>query len=132
MFVVSIAGEWPEASEFRYTVEDGVLKAVTLSARAENVDEWLSLPQSKMLVAVMAFTWAQEDAPLRGGPRGEILEQMQELGAEGYTLRQAGTVITMESEQKGFHHSAGLGLLIPEENQEENHFSFTFRVAKEE
>ena len=87
--------------------------------------------QSKMLATVMAFTWAQKDAPFRGAPRGEILEQMQQLGAEGYTLRQAGTVISMECRQKGFYHSSDMGLLIPME-EAANDFAFTFRVEREE
>ena len=42
----------PGAEQFRYTVEDGRLTAVTLSGEVENTAEWYHLPTEQMAVAL--------------------------------------------------------------------------------
>ena len=112
-------------------MENGRLTAVTLSAEQENTENWLTLPTDQMEVAVMAFTWAQKDAPLRTTARRELLEQVESAPLEGFTLRQGGTVLTLDVQQRGFRYSDSLGLLLPEEG-EENFCAFTFTIALEE
>lgn len=130
-FYVNI-GDWgPKNLPFTYTVEDGRLTAVTISAEKENTEDWLTLPTSQMEAAAMAFTWARKEAPLRAAPRRELLKQMESTGLEGFTLRQGGTVLTLEIRQRGFRYSENLGLLLPEEGNE-NFCSFTFTIALEE
>ena len=125
-------GDWgPKNLPFAYTVENGRLTAVTLSAEQENTENWLTLPTDQMEVAVMAFTWAQKDAPLRTTARRELLEQVESAPLEGFTLRQGGTVLTLDVQQRGFRYSDSLGLLLPEEG-EENFCAFTFTIALEE
>ena len=79
----------------------------------------------------MAFTWAQKDAPFGAAARRKLLEQMESAPLEGFTLRQGGTVLTLEVQQRGFHYSDSLGLLLPEEGKE-NFCAFTFTIALEE
>ncbi len=125
-------GDWgPKNLPFTYTVENGRLTAVTLSAEKENTEDWLTLPTSQMEAAAMAYTWAQKEAPFRAGARRELLEQMESAGLEGFTLRQGGTMLTLEVRQRGFRYSDSLGLLLPEEGNE-NFCSFTFTIALEE
>ena len=125
-------GDWgPKNLPFTYTVENGRLTAVTLSAEKENTEDWLTLPTGQMEATAMAFTWAQKGVPLRTTARRELLEQMESAGLEGFTLRQGGTVLTLEVRQRGFRYSDSLGLLLPEEGNE-NFCSFTFTIALEE
>ena len=79
----------------------------------------------------MAYTWARKEAPFRADARRELLEQMESTGLAGFTLRQGGTVLTLEIRQRGFRYSDSLGLLLPEEGRE-NFCSFTFTIALEE
>lgn len=112
-------------------MENGRLTVVTLSAEKENTEDWLTLPTGQMEATAMAFTWAQKGVPLRTTARRELLEQMESAGLEGFTLRQGGTVLTLEVRQRGFRYSDSLGLLLPEEGNE-NFCSFTFTIALEE
>lgn len=129
--VVMTMGEpWEEARQFQYTVENGVLTAVTLSAERENVTDWLSFPKEEMMVAMLAFVWAQKDVPLRLAPRKALLEDMGTAGIEGYALRQAGVDITLTVERSGFAGGADLDLLIPSGNGK-NRIAFTFALTLE-
>lgn len=130
-FILTTQEPWEEARRFQYTVENGVLTAVTLSAERENVTDWISFPREEMMVAMMAFVWAQKDVPLRLASRKALLEEMGSADLAGYALRQAGVDISLTVEHRGFAGVTDFGLLVPAE-EEANQIAFTFTLALEE
>lgn len=125
---------WSEEKNlpFTYTVEDGRLTAVSISAERKNTEHWVQLPTDQMMVTAMAFTWARREAPLALSARKELLAQIMTADWEGFTLRQGGTVLTLEARYEGFHDSDSLGLLMPEELGGENFCRFKFTISLEE
>ena len=123
---------WPEAETFHYTVEDGRLTAVSMSGSLENVSDWYAPPVNQMAVAVMAFVWAQEDAPFYDGPRVELLETVTGAGFEGFDISQAGTRTTLDIQERGCVDSMAQGFLVPMVEGASNFFAFTFTIALEE
>lgn len=128
--VYSSWSDWGEEKNvpFVCTVEDGRLTKLTLSAEVRNTENWPSIPKAEMWVAVMAFAWAQEDAPFWAGERMKQLEALD--SKEDVSLRQGGTAITLEIDREGFLVTDA-GLMIPEEDGGENYAAFTFTIALE-
>ena len=122
----------PGADQFQYTVEDGRLTAVTLSGEVENSAEWYTLPTERMAVAMMAFAWAQEDAPFWTGPRRAQLEALEAADwEEGLTLRQGNLQITLAAQMENMAGTSS-GYVIPLDETKDNRFAFTFTMALEE
>lgn len=132
-FYVNIGG-WSEEKNlpFTYTVEDGRLTAVSISAEQKNTEHWVELPTDQMTVAAMAFTWARREAPFALSARRELLARIGAAPPEGFILRQGGTVLTLEVQYEGFLYSDPLGLLMPEEPGGENFCRFNFTISLEE
>ena len=122
--------DWGEGKNvpFVYTVEDGRLTKLTLSAEVRNTESWLSIPTTEMGVAIMAFVWAQEDVPFWQEERIKLLEALDD--EEDFSLRQGGAVITLEIDREGFLLTDLEGFMIPEEGKE-NYAAFTFTIALE-
>ena len=131
VFRVDIGEELPGAEQFRYTVKNDRLTAVTLSGEAENTKEWYSLPTERMAVALMAFAWAREDASFWTGPRQDQLAALDRADwEEGFSLRQGDLAITLETEVKSFAPSGSTGIAVPI-NETDNRFAFTFTMEVE-
>ena len=122
----------PGADQFQYTVEGGRLTAVTLSGEVENSSEWYTLPVERMAVAMMAFAWAQEDAPFWTGPRRAQLETLEKADwEEGFTLRQGNLHITLSAQMENMAGTSS-GYVIPMDETKDSRFAFTFTMALEE
>ncbi len=124
VFLFSMGGDGGNLP-FTYTVEEGRLTAVTLSGTWENREDWLDVPMEQMLTAVTAFAWAQEDAPVFGSARKDLIREVEERGLTDYTLRRAGVTVTCTAELRGYHVSDLI--LVPMEN-EDSFLSFTFTI----
>lgn len=133
---LSLGEEVPGADQFRYTVEDGRLTAVTLSGAVENFDERYGLPRDRMIVAVMAFLWARERAPLWPSQKEKQAEALSDQfwahdWARDFFLQQGDAVATLEVEAENVVGYAA-GYADPIDRVEENRFAFTFTMALEE
>ncbi|MCI6055541.1 MerR family transcriptional regulator [Dysosmobacter sp.] len=129
---VSVGQEIPGADQFRYTVEDGRLTAVTLSGEVWNSFDWYSLPEYRMAAVLAAFAWAREDAPFWTSEKKRQLAVFDELDWDrGFTLRQGDVTMTLETEMDGFSATT-MGIAFPDTKGGENHFAFTFTMALEE
>ena len=133
---LSLGKEIPGADRFQYTVEDGHLTAVTLSGAVENFDERYGLPRDRMVVAVMAFLWARERAPLWPSQEEKQAEALSHQfwtydWARDFCLRQGDAVATLEVEAENVTGYAA-GYASPIDRVEENYFAFTFTMALEE
>ena len=118
--------------QFRYTVEDGRLTAVTLSGEVRNSFDWYSLPEHRMAAVLAAFAWAREDAPFWTSEKKRQLVVFDELDWDrGFTLRQGDVTMTLETEMDGFSATT-MGIAFPDTKGGENHFAFTFTMALEE
>lgn len=113
---------------FAYTVEDGRLTKLTLSAEMRNTEEWLSLPTGEMAVAAASFAWARKDAPFWPKERRALLAALD--GGEPFALRHGDAVVSLDIDQEGFRNT-DMGLMIPEEGREENRIAFTFTITLE-
>ena len=132
---LSLGEEIPGADQFQYTVEDGRLTAVTLSGAVENIDRRYGLPRDRMIVAVMAFLWARERAPLWPSQREEQEEALSDQfwahdWAKDFCLRQGDAVATLEVEAENVVGYAA-GYADPIDRVEDNRFAFTFTMALE-
>lgn len=114
---------------FAYTVEDGRLTKLTLSAEMRNTEEWLSLPTGEMAVAAASFAWARKDAPFWPKERRALLAALD--GGEPFALRHGDAVVSLDIDQEGFRNT-DMGFMIPEEGREENRIAFTFTITLEE
>ena len=121
-------GGWPEDSGFRYTVRDGHITALSWTLRAENTDQWLSFPVNELVAAVTALVWAQEDVPFWTGPRMALVEDLAENWDLAPVRSQAGVTIAQYLQHRNFEISAGLGLLIPED-ETDNFFSWSLTMT---
>ena len=121
-------GGWPEDSGFRYTVRDGRITALSWTLRAENTDQWLSFPVNELVAAVTALVWAQEDVPFWTGPRMALVEDLAENWDLAPVRSQAGVTIAQYLQHRNFEISAGLGLLIPED-ETDNFFSWSLTMT---
>lgn len=123
--VISLFGP-DENPPFQYTVENGVLTAVTVAEVQEGVDGITGTPTGQLVAAAAAFAWAREDAPLFGDERAELLRRIEESLLEDYTLRFADVTITYEVESEGLMDT-DLWLIVPEEN-ETGRLAYTFTI----
>ena len=133
---LSLGEEIPGADRFQYTVEDGKLTAVTLSGAVENFDERYGLPRDRMIVAVTAFLWARQRAPLWPSQKERQEEVLSDQfwvhdWARDFCLRQGDAVATLEVEAENVVGYAA-GYASPIDRVEENHFAFTFTMEIEE
>ena len=124
----SATGDWQEGPAFHYTVEDGRLTAVTLTCRAEDTAEWLSVPLNTMAAAVAAFAWAPEDTPFWSFQRTPLLEEIDQWWDNGYRQRLESVEVSIQTENRNFEVAQGWHMLIPED-ETENYFSCTFTMS---
>lgn len=129
-FSVNLAGDW-QTKHLTYTLEDGVLKAVTLEYAVENTDSWMALPTDTVVTMVSSLVWAQKGAPFWAFGRRPLIRALDSAAWEqDFTLRQDGADITWEIDMRNFVHS-GVGLVIPN-NQTDNALSLRCTIALEE
>lgn len=122
-------GSDPERQElpFQYTVEDGIVKAVTFSdSRVGREEPYLEMSGSQVLVALTSFVWAQKDAPLWGNERIGFLQDVLRRGVSDYTLEQAGVIVRCETQLQGF--TSVDGALQPVEGAERYAAAYTFTM----
>ena len=125
--VISIAEEWPGSRDFRYTVEEGRVTAVTLTGTLENAEGLYATPDALTAEAVMALVWGREEAPFWSWQRQDQLDELSRADWEhGFALRWPGVTVTAEVEQEGFLYNT-VGCWYAE--QAENRLSFTYTVA---
>lgn len=131
-FVVNMGGGWQRSCPFRYTLEKGAVRAVTLECSVEDTAEWVDFPVNTIAAAVMALAWSREDTPLWTGARKSLINDLaaQDWGG-AFTLRGSGAVVTWEVESRNFHFSQDLGLAFPD-GGEDSFLSWRCTIALEE
>ena len=130
-FSVNLAGDW-QTKRLTYTLEDGVLKAVTLEYAVENTDSWMALPTDTVMTVVTAFVWAQEGAPFWTSGRKPLIRALDSAAWErDFTLRQDGADITWEIDMRNFDLLSGIGLITPRD-ETDNALSLRCTIALEE
>lgn len=123
--VIDLTDGPDRTDRFEYTVEDGVLRAVTLERTAENTESWVGLPTDALTTAVTAFLWAE--GPFWTSGRRPLIKDLEKADWEnGFTLRRDGAVITCEVESRNFYISGGLA--VPQD-EEDNFLSFRCTIA---
>ncbi len=130
-FVMDMGGGWRLDHGFQYTLENGVVRAVTWERSLENTEEWIYLPVNDIATAATALIWAQEDVPLWTFGRKALFSDLANADWEkGFTLRGNGAVVTWEVESRNFLISGDSGLAIPND-KENNFFSLRCTIALE-
>ena len=131
-FVVDLDGSWHLDHDFRYTLENEAVRAVTLERAIENTEDWVYFPIGTITTAATALIWAQEDVPLWTFGRKALFRDLANADWEnGFTLRGNGAVVTWEVESRNFHISGDSGLAIPND-KENNFFFFRCTIALED
>ena len=130
-FVMDMGGGWRLDHGFQYTLENGVVRAVSWERSLENTEEWIYLPVNDIATAATALIWAQEDVPLWTFGRKALFSDLANADWEnGFTVRKNGAVITWEVESRNFLISGDSGLAIPNDKGY-NFFSFRCTIALE-
>ena len=130
--VVDLDGSWHLDHDFRYTLENEAVRAVTLERAIENTEDWVYFPTGTITTAATALIWAQEDVPLWTFGRKALFRDLANADWEnGFTVRKNGAVITWEVESRNFHISGDSGLAIPND-KENNFFFFRCTIALED
>lgn len=129
--MIDLSGGRSEDDNFRYTLENGAVRAVTLERSVENTEDWVWFPVDSITTAATALIWAQEDVPLWTFGRKALFSDLANADWEnGFTLRGNGAVVTWEVESRNFHISGDSGLAIPND-KENNFFSLRCTIALE-
>ena len=116
-YVVHLDGDadWRLDHDFRYTLENGAVRAVTWERSVENTEEWIYLPVTTITTAATALIWAQEDAPFWTSGHRALVNSLAEADWDGgFTLRRDGAVITWEVESRNFTISEGMAFPVDE------------------
>ena len=130
--MVDLDGSWHLDHDFRYTLENEAVRAVTLERAIENTEDWVYFPTGTITTAATALIWAQEDVPLWTFGRKALFRDLANADWEnGFTLRGNGAVVTWEVESRNFHISGDSGLAIPND-KENNFFFFRCTIALED
>lgn len=130
-FVVDTGGNWRLDQDFRYTLENGTVRAVTWERSLENTEDWIYFPVNTITTAATALIWAQEDAPFWTSAHQALVNGLVNADWEnGFTLRRDGAVITWEVESRNFYVSGDEGLAIPND-KEDNFLSWRCTIALE-
>lgn len=130
-FVVDIDGNWRLVQDFRYTLENGMVRAVTWERSLENTEDWIYFPVNTITTAATALIWAQEDAPFWTSAHQALVNGLVNADWEnGFTLRRDGAVITWEVESRNFYVSGDEGLAIPND-KEDNFLSWRCTITLE-
>ena len=130
--MIDLSGGRSEDDNFRYTLENGAVRAVTLERSVENTEDWVWFPVDSITTAATALIWAQEDVPLWTFGRKALFSDLANADWEnGFTLRGNGAVVTWEVESRNFHISGDSGLAIPND-KENNFFSLRCTIALED
>lgn len=130
-FVVDTGGNWRLDQDFRYTLENGMVRAVTWERSLENTEDWIYFPVNTITTAATALIWAQEDAPFWTSAHQALVNGLVNADWEnGFTLRRDGAVITWEVESRNFYVSGDEGLAIPND-KEDNFLSWRCTITLE-
>lgn len=133
-FVLDLgSGSWRRGHDFRYTLEDGAVRAVALEWSVENTKEWVYLPVDTIPTAATALIWAREDAPFWTSGRRALVNDLTEADWEnGFTLRRDGAVITWEVESRNFYINGDTGIAFStDDGKTDNFFSWRCTIALE-
>lgn len=126
--VVDITGRWAR-EDFQYTVENGVVRAVTLERSAENTEDWVGIPAETVITAATALFWGQEDAPFWTFGRRPLITALVDADwGEDFTVHRDGVTVTARVELRNFYVNQDMGLAIPTEKTD-NGFLFRCTVA---
>lgn len=121
---------WRRDHDFRYTLENGAVRAVTWERSLENAEEWIYFPINDITTAATALIWAREDAPFWTSAHQALVNGLVDADWDsGFTLRRDGAVITWEVESRNFY--IGGDGAFPE-NKEDNFLSWRCTIALEE
>ena len=113
---------------FHFTEENGVLTGVSFDAACSGFHQ---LPgRNEAALAVLAFTRAQKGAGLWPTETKDVLKQIEETSAAGFTAEAYGVEIVWDADSTGY--TAGLpgGFLWPEDNAVETHYEMHFSMKK--
>lgn len=128
--VVDMGGSWRLDHDFRYTLEDGTVRAVTWERSLENTEEWFYFPVTTITTAATALLWAREDAPFWTSAHQALTNGLARADwGNGFTLRRDGAVITWEVESRNFHVSEDFA--VPAD-KEDNFLFWRCTIALEE
>ena len=130
-YVVHLDGDadWRLDHDFRCTLENGAVRAVTWERSVENTEEWIYLPVTTITTAATALIWAQEDAPFWTSAHRALVNSLDRADWEnGFTLRRDGAVITWEVESRNFTISEGMAFPV---DKEDNFLSWRCTIALE-
>lgn len=123
-------GSWRLDHDFRYTLENGAVRAVAWERSVENTEEWIYLPLTSITTAATALIWAQENAPFWTSAHRALVNSLDRADWDsGFTLRRDGAVITWEVESRNFTISEGLAF---PEDEEDNFLFWRCTIALEE
>ena len=116
---------WRRNHDFRYTLENGAVRAVTWERSLENTEEWIYIPVYDITAAATALAWSQENTPLWTSARKGLVSDL--VGADwenGFTVRKNGAVITWEVESRNFYMNGDSGLAVPVDDAKADNFLF--------
>lgn len=131
--VMNLGRDWQPDHPFRYTLEDGAVRAVALEWSVENTEEWIYLPVDTIAPAATALIWAREDAPFWTSGHRALVNDLTEADWEnGFTLRRDGAVITWEVESRNFYINGDTGIAFStDDGKTDNFFSWRCTIALE-
>lgn len=129
--VINVGGGWSREDSFRYTLENGTVRAVTLERTVENTDDWVDVPVNTIVAAATALIWAREDVSFwTSGRKGLISGLVDADWENGFTVRGNGAVITWEVEKRNFYVSGDSGIAFPtDDGKTDNFFSYRCTIA---
>ena len=130
VFSVGFTEDWAE-ERLQYTLEEGVVKAVTLEYAVENAESWMSLPSVTVTTAATAFVWAQRGTPFWTTGRKPLIKALEEADwNHDFTLRHSGAVIDWHVESRNFDLSKSTGMAFPREGGE-NRLAIRCKISLE-
>lgn len=124
---------WRRDCGFRYTLENGAVRAVTWERSLENTEEWISLPVGDIVTAATALAWSREDTPLWTSARKGLIGGLADADWEnGFTVRKNGAVITWEVESRNFYVNGDSATAFPtDEAKADNSLFWRCTIALE-
>ena len=125
VIVTGTGASWRRNHDFRYTLENGAVRAVTWERSLENTEEWIYIPVYDITAAATALAWSRENTPLWTSARKGLVSDL--VGADwenGFTVRKNGAVITWEVESRNFYVNGDSGLAVPVDDAKADNFLF--------
>lgn len=113
---------------FQFTEENGILIGVSFTAECSGFHQ---LPgRNEAALAVLAFTRAQKGAGLWPKETKDVLKQIEEASAAGFTAAAYGVEIVWDANSTGYTSGLPGGFLWPEDKAAETHYQMSFTMKK--